>query len=118
MSPEEEKRLNRFLFPCIAHILYVIPCFMGMFILVFQAGNTAISILSAVTVVAAIPVSFFGISCLKKHSGRLIAVALAGAVIILHIICASYLGVRYIILSPALVLLVLFIIFSGVIDQK
>ncbi len=117
LSPEEEKRLNRFLFPCIANILYVIPCFMGLLLVVFTTAPIGVSILASATMLAALPVSFFGFSCLKKHRGRQIAILLAAVVLVLHVVCAVYLGVRYILLAPSAVLLALYICHSKVIDS-
>ena len=111
------KRQNVFLFTCIGGILYVVPALSALYLGVVTDGWTPGFILGMAAAVLGIPNSLFAISAFGKKKHRPLVVSFAVLLIVLHLVVLPQLGSWYLILSPALVLLALMIVFSGVITE-
>ena len=111
------KRQNVFLFTCIGGILYVVPALSALYLGVVTDGWTPGFILGMAAAVLGIPNSLFAINAFGKKKHRPLVVSFAALLIVLHLAVLPQLGSWYLILSPALVLLALMIVFSGVIEN-
>ena len=112
------KRQTVFLFTCIGGILYVIPALSALYLGVISDGAwTPGFILGMAAAVLGIPNSLFAIHAFGKKRYRPLVCSFAALLIALHLIVLPQLGAWYFILSPAFVLLVLMIVFSGVITE-
>ncbi len=112
-----EKRQTVFIFTCIGGILYVVPALSAVFLGVTADGMSMGFILGIVAVVLGIPNSLFAMHAFSKRKFRPFVIAAASVLIALHLVCLPMLGAWYFILSPALILLVLMIVFSSVIEN-
>ena len=112
------KRQNVFLFTCIGGILYVVPALSALYLGVISDGAwTPGFLLGMAAAVLGLPNSLFAIHAFGKKRYRPLVCSFAALLIVLHLIVLPQLGSWYLILSPALVLLVLMIVFSGVITE-
>ncbi|MBR5366207.1 MAG: hypothetical protein IK132_08220 [Clostridia bacterium] len=111
------KRQTAFLFTCIGGILYVVPALSALYLGVISEGWTPGFILGMAAAVLGIPNSLFAIHAYGKKRYRPLVCSFAALLIVLHLIVLPQLGSWYLILSPAIVLLVLMIVFSGVITD-
>lgn len=116
-STASEKRQTRFMFTCVANILYLIPSLMSLGISIMYEGVTPGGILGIITSVLAVPFALFVMRLYKKKSGRRTAVLCAAGMIVLHLVCAAFLRGWYIIMSPAMILDALMIAWSDVIEN-
>ena len=100
-----EKRRDRFVFACVALILYVMPAItcLGM---VYATGGSVQNMLIGMAVsVLAVPLGLLGMALYKKQKGRM----LMGAACILlaagHMLSAVLLGGWYLVMAPHFVLI-------------
>lgn len=115
-SSASEKKQTRFLFTCVANILYVIPCLMSLGVTaMYDGGLRPITLFALITTVLAIPFALYVMHLFNKKTGRRKAVACALAMIALHIVCAVNFGAWYIVMAPAMILDILMIIWSDII---
>lgn len=114
---KNEKRDTRFIFACVAGILYVVPSISCLAFGIISDGMSAKFILTIVTILAALPISFLGMYFYKKKTGKPILVAMCAVHVLLHaasaIICTSW----YLTLLPDLVLTVLIMTHAGAVDK-
>ncbi len=111
-----EKKQTRFLFTCVANILYVIPCLMSLAVTVmYDGGLKPASIIALITTVLAIPFALYVMRLFNKRTGRMTAILCSGVMIVLHLVCAVLLGAWYIVMAPAMILDILMIIWSDII---
>ena len=113
----EEKRQTAYLFSCAGGILWVVPALSSLFIGIMTDGMSPGFILAIAALVLGIPNSLFAISAYRKKSGRGAVIAFDCALIALHIVSAVFIRTWYVILSPALILLVVMIAVSAVITE-
>ena len=118
LTPDYEKKQNRFIFCCIGLILYAMPCMSCLMIPILTEGFTPAMTAALAAVAAGIAAGFFGMSRFKAKTGRSLVILTASAVIALHILAAVLIGTWYIILAPELILLVLLMIWSDVIGSN
>lgn len=116
-SAYSEKKQTRFMFTCVANILYMIPSLMSLAISVMFDGVTLGGVFGIITSVLAVPFALFVMSLYKKKSGRRTAIFCASLMIVLHFVCAALLGGWYIIMAPAMILDALMIVWSDVIEN-
>ena len=112
-----EKRQNRYLFTCIANILYVIPCLCCLGMGILTDGFTPAYIFAIVTVLLALPAAFFALFAYKQKKFRGIVILINTVVMVCHVGVCLLIGAWYVILSPAFLLLALMIAFSGIITE-
>ncbi len=103
-------------FSCIGGILYVVPAVSALYLGVVTDGMSPGFLLGAAAMLLGIPNSLFAINAYGKHKYRPLVCVFAAALIVLHLAALFLLRTWYAILSPALILLILMIVFSGVID--
>ncbi len=115
-SPNE-KANTRYIFGCVANILYVMPCMMCLAFGVMTAGFTPVFILAFVAAAMAVPVGFVGMYCYKEHKGRGFVLALAFVQLALHVVSAVLVTTWYLILAPAFVLTVILVANVKVIEN-
>ena len=115
-TTQSEKKQTRFLFTCVANILYVFPCLMSLGIIYAADGKITLPLIfSCVTVLLAVPYAILVLNLYKKKKGRMIAILCSAIMIALHLICASLLGTWYLVLAPAMILDALLIVWSDTI---
>ena len=112
-----QKSQTAYIFACVGGILYVVPALSAVFLGVTADGMSAGFILAIAAAVLGIPNSLFAMHAYSKRKYRPGVIVSASALIVLHLVCLPMLGTWYIILAPALVLLVLMIVFSSVIGN-
>lgn len=112
-----EKANSRYIFACVANILYVMPGLMCLAFGILSDGFSASFLIAILTALLGIPVAFTGLYCYKQHKGRPIVLALAAVQLIMHIVSASLITTWYLILSPAFILTLLLVAYSRVIEN-
>ena len=112
------KRQTAFLFSCIGGILYVVPAVSALYLGVVTDGMSPGFLLGFAAMLLGIPNSLFAINAYGKHRYRPLVCLFAAVLIVLHLAALFLLRTWYAILSPALILLILMIVFSGVIDEN
>ena len=111
----EEKRQTAYLFSCAGGILWVVPAVSSLFIGIMTDGMSAGFILAVAALVLGIPNSLFAMAAYRKKSGRGAVIALDCVLAALHVVSAVFIKTWYVILSPALILLIVMIAVSDVI---
>lgn len=111
----EEKRQTAYLFSCAGGILWVVPAVSSLFIGIMTDGMSAGFVLAIAALVLGIPNSLFAMAAYRKKSGRGAVIALDCVLAALHVASAVFIKTWYVILSPALILLVVMIAVSDVI---
>lgn len=117
LNAQAEKKQTRFIFACVANILYIIPCLSCLAMGVMLDGFSSSFILAIITMVLNLPASIVILNRYKKKANRPLCIAISAAVMVMHIISAPLLGAWYIIMSPSFVLYCLIIAWSDVIKQ-
>ena len=110
-----EKRQTAYLFSCAGGILWVVPAVSSLFIGIMTDGMSPGFALAIAALVLGIPNSLFAMAAYRKKSGRAAVIALDGLLIALHLTAAVFIRTWYVILSPALILLIVMIAVSDVI---
>ncbi len=116
-TPPSEKANSRYIFGCVANILYVMPCMMCLAFGVMTTGFTPAFLLAFIAAAMAIPVGFTGLYCYKQHKGRGIVLALAFVQMALHVVAVVLVTNWYLILAPAFVLTVVLVANVKVIEH-
>lgn len=114
-AQQAEKKQNRFLFACIANILYIIPCLSCLAMAILIDGFSTPYIIAIVTMIANLPVSLVILNRYKKKTGRNLIILLSVIIMLLHIISCPLLGTWYIIMAPSFVLYCLIIAWSEIV---
>lgn len=117
LNKPDEKANTRYIFSCVANILYVAPCIMCLAFGVMTEGFTVPFLLAFIAAAMALPVAFTGLYCYKQHKGRRIVLALAAVQLVLHIVTAVLVTTWYLILAPAFILTLVLIASSKVIEN-
>lgn len=110
-----EKRQSRFLFTCVANILYIIPCLSCLAMAILLDGFSAPFGIAVGTMLLNLPVSLIAINRYNKKTGRMLVIALAAVLMAMHVVCCPLLGAWYIIMAPSFVLCCLMIAWSDVV---
>lgn len=118
LTEASEKKQNRFVFCCIANILYIIPCLSCLGMGIMLDGFTGSFIFALVTMVLNLPASLIILNQFKKKQGRTLTIVVSAVVIAMHLISAPLIGTWYIIMAPSFVLYCLIIAWSGVITTR
>ncbi|MBQ4349780.1 MAG: hypothetical protein IIU08_00810 [Clostridia bacterium] len=112
-----DKRQTAFIFTCIGGILYVVPAVSALYLGVVTDGWGLGFILGMAAMALGIPNSLFAMNAYGKKRHRALVCVFDAVLIALHLAVLPMIGTWYLILSPALILLVLMIVFSGVIEN-
>ena len=112
-----EKANTRYIFACVANILYVMPGLMCLAFGILSDGFSTPFLIAIVTALLGIPVAFTGLYCYKQHKGRMIVLALAAVQLVMHIVTASLITTWYLILAPAFILTLILVAYSRVIEN-
>lgn len=117
LTPAElaEKKQNRFVFACVANILYIIPCLSCLAMGILLDGFSSPFIIAAVTMLANLPVSLVILNRYNKKTGRSLVILLSAVVMVLHLVTCPLLGAWYIIMAPSFVLYCLIIAWSEIV---
>lgn len=117
LTPAEltEKKQNRFIFACVANILYIIPCLSCLAMAILLDGFTAPFGVAIVIMLANIPVSLIALNRYNKKTGRNLVVILSAVLLLLHLAACPLLGAWYIIMAPSFILYCLIIAWSEII---
>lgn len=112
-----EKANSRYIFACVAGILYVMPGLMCLAFGILSDGFSTAFLTAILTAVFGLPVAFTGLYCYKQRRGRPLVLALSAVQLILHIVSASLITTWYIILAPAFILTLVLVVYSRVIEN-
>ena len=113
----DEKANTRYIFSCVANILYIMPSIMCLAFGILSDGFSASFLIAIITVLLALPVAFTGLYCYKQHKGRMLVLTLAAVQLVLHIVSACLITTWYLILAPAFILTLVLIASSKVIEN-
>lgn len=117
LQTPDEKANSRYIFSCVANILYVMPGIMCLAFGILSEGFSTPFLIAIITALLAIPVAFAGLYCYKLHKGRMIVLALAAVQLVMHIVSACLITTWYLILAPAFILTLVLAASSKVIEN-
>lgn len=117
VQSEAEKANSRYVFACVANILYVMPGLMCLAFGILSDGFSAAFLTAIITAVLGIPVAFTGLYCYKQHKGRPMVLALAAVQLVMHLVSAYLVTTWYLILAPAFILTLVLVASSKVIEN-
>lgn len=100
-----EKMRDRYVFACVALILYVMPAVTCLGMIYATGGNLANMALGMIVSALAVPLGLLGMHFYKIQSGRMLMGALCVLLCMGHIVSAVLLGGWYLIMVPHFVLI-------------
>ena len=112
-----EKIITRYIFACVANILYVMPGIMCLAFGILSDGFSAPFLIAIITALLAIPTAFTGLYCYKIKKGRPAVLAVAAVQLAMHVVSACLVTAWYLILAPAFILTLILIATSKVIEN-
>lgn len=112
-----EKANSRYVFACVANILYVMPGLMCLAFGILSDGFSSAFLIAVITAVLALPVAFTGLYCYKQHKGRTVVLAMAAVQLVMHLVSAYLVTTWYLILAPAFILTLILAASSKVIEN-
>ncbi len=112
-----EKANSRYIFACVANILYVMPGLMCLAFGILSDGFSTPFLIAIITAVLGIPVAFTGLYCYKQHKGRMLVLALSAVQLVMHLVSAYLVTTWYLILAPAFILTLVLVASSKVIEN-
>ena len=117
LQSASEKANSRYIFACVANIMYVMPGLMCLAFGILSDGFSAAFLVAIITAVLGIPVAFTGLYCYKQHKGRPLVLALAAVQLGMHVLSAYLVITWYLILLPAFILTLVLVANSKVIEN-
>lgn len=111
------KIITRYIFACVANILYVMPGIMCLAFGILSDGFSAPFLIAIITALLAIPTAFTGLYCYKIKKGRPAVLAVAAVQLAMHVVSACLVTAWYLILAPAFILTLILIATSKVIEN-
>lgn len=117
LQTPNEKVSTRYIFACVANILYVMPGIMCLAFGILSDGFSTPFLIAIVTALLAVPTAFAGLYCYKIKKGRPIVLALAVVQLAMHVVSACLVTAWYLILAPAFILTLILIATSKVIEN-
>ena len=117
LQAPNEKIITRYIFACVANILYVMPGIMCLAFGILSDGFSAPFLIAIITALLAVPTAFTGLYCYKIKKGRPAVLALAAVQLVMHVVSAFLVTAWYLILAPAFLLTLLLIATSKVIEN-
>ena len=118
LETASEKRQNRYIFCCIALILYTMPCLSCLMLPILTEGMTMPNTVATAVVLLGIAGGLVGINRFKAKRGRGVVILTASVLLLLHFAAAFLIGTWYIIMAPEFVLLILQIAWSDVVEKQ
>ena len=100
-----EKMRDRYIFACVALILYVMPAVTCLGMIYATGGNIQNMLIGMVVSLLAVPLGLAGMAFYKKQNGRLLMGGLCVLLACGHILSAVLLGGWYLIMVPHFVLI-------------
>ena len=117
LQSPDEKIITRYIFACVANILYVMPGIMCLAFGILSDGFSAPFLIAIITALLAIPTAFTGLYCYKIKKGRPAVLAVAAVQLAMHVVSACLVTAWYLILAPAFILTLILIATSKVIEN-
>ena len=100
-----EKRRDRFVFACVALILYVMPAVTCLGMVYATGGSVQNMAVGMIVSVLAVPLGLLGMALYKKQKGRLLMAAACMLLAAGHILSAVLLGGWYLVMVPHFILI-------------
>ncbi len=100
-----EKRRDRYVFACVALILYVMPAVSCLGMVYLTGGGVQNMLLGMIVSVLAVPLGLLGMYFYKKQKYRLLMAGLCCLLAAGHIVCAVLLGGWYLVMVPHFILI-------------
>ena len=107
-APEKtpaEKRRDRFVFACVALILYVMPAVTCLGMVYATGGSVQAMAAGMVVSVLAVPLGLLGMALYRKQKGRMLMAAACMLLAAGHILSAVLLGGWYLVMIPHFILI-------------
>lgn len=117
LSAQSEKKQNRFVFACVANILYIIPCLSCLAMGILLDGFGGSFVFAIVTMVLNLPASLIFLNMYKKKKGRMTCTVISAVIMLLHIVSIFFIGTWYLIMAPSFLLYCLIIAWSDVVEN-
>ncbi|MBE6710643.1 MAG: hypothetical protein E7579_05935 [Ruminococcaceae bacterium] len=117
LQAPNEKIITRYIFACVANILYVMPGIMCLAFGILSDGFSAPFLIAIITALLAVPTAFTGLYCYKIKKGRPAVLAVAAVQLAMHVVSACLVTAWYLILAPAFILTLILIATSKVIEN-
>ena len=117
LQAPDEKVITRYIFACVANILYVMPGIMCLAFGILSDGFSTPFLVAIVTALLAVPTAFTGLYCYKIKKGRPAVLAVAAVQLAMHVVSACLVTAWYLILAPAFILTLILIATSKVIEN-
>lgn len=117
LQSPDEKVNTRYIFACVANILYVMPGIMCLAFGILSDGFSTPFLIAIITALLAVPTAFTGLYCYKIKKGRPIVLILAAVQLVMHVVSACLVTTWYLILAPAFILTLILIATSKVIEN-
>ena len=103
-SPAEKMR-DRYIFACVAMILYVMPAVSCLGMVYATGGNVRYMVIGMIVSVLAVPLGLLGMALYKKQKGRIFVCAACVLLAAGHIASAVLLGGWYLVMAPHFILI-------------
>ena len=100
-----EKMRDRYIFACVALILYVMPAVTCLGMIYATGGSLQNMVIGMIVSVLAVPLGLTGMYFYKKQSGRLLMGAFCVLLAAGHVLSAVLLGGWYLMMAPHFVLI-------------
>lgn len=100
-----EKRRDRFVFACVALILYVMPAVTCLGMVYATGGSVQNMAVGMIVSVLAVPLGLLGMALYKKQKGRILMAAACMLLAAGHILSAVLLGGWYLVMVPHFILI-------------
>ncbi len=100
-----EKRRDRYVFACVALILYVMPAVSCLGMVYLTGGGVKNMVIGMIVSVLAVPLGLLGMFFYKKQKGRLVMAGLCCLLAAGHILSAVLLGGWYLVMVPHFILI-------------
>lgn len=100
-----EKRRDRFVFACVALILYVMPAVTCLGMVYATGGGVQAMAVGMVVSVLAVPLGLLGMALYKKQKGRILMAAACMLLAAGHILSAVLLAGWYLVMVPHFILI-------------
>ena len=117
LQAPNEKIITRYIFACVANILYVMPGIMCLAFGILSDGFSAPFLIAIITALLAVPTAFTGLYCYKIKKGRPAVLAVAAVQLAMDVVSACLVTAWYLIRAPAFILTLILIATSKVIEN-
>jgi len=114
-SPEEKSQ-SRYIFGCVALILYVMPALSCLGLAMVMGGNLLYLAVGMAVSVLSVGLGLLGLHLYKKKKGRRLLGLCSAVLALCHVVCALLLGGWYLVMAPQFVLILVCVSGAGILE--